>query len=157
MGYTTEFEGRIELDRALDEELYQFLMKLNETRRMKRDPKKLEEMGFTGDYGVEGEFFIDGAGYYGQAEDESILDYNRPPKTQPGLWCQWRPTLDRKGLEWDQGEKFYCADEWMMYLIDRILKPAGYVANGTIYAQGEDSEDTWELHVRDNQVSVICS
>lgn len=154
MGYTTEFEGRIELDRALDEELYNLLIKLNHTRRMKRDPEKLKEMGFTGDYGVEGEFFVEGTGSYGQGEDDSILDYNRPPGTQPGLWCQWTPTDDRKGLEWDEGEKFYHAGEWMMYLVDRILKPAGYVANGVIHAQGEDRDDTWDLCVVNNKVFV---
>ena len=27
--------------------------------------------------------------------------------TYPGIWCQWVPTDDGKGIEWDGGEKFY--------------------------------------------------
>ena len=154
MGYSTEFEGRIDLNKELTDELFNFLMKFAETRRMKRDPKKLKEMGFEGDYGIEGELFVDGGGFAGQDHDDSIIDYNNPPKTQPGLWCQWIPTDDRKGLEWDGGEKFYCADEWMDYLIRRILAPAGFVANGLIQAQGEFEDDVWELAVSNNKVTV---
>lgn len=156
MGYTTEFEGRIELDKPLTEELFTFLIKFNHTRRMKRNPEKLKEMGFTGDYGVEGEFFVDGDEPFGQGPDDSILDYNQPPRTQPGLWCQWVPTEDRNGIEWDGNEKFYHAGEWMLYLIDHILKPAGYVANGVIHAQGEFDDDAWDLCVMDNVVFVNC-
>ena len=36
-----------------------------------------------------GEYFVGGTGYAGQDEDSSILEYNDPPPSQPGLWCQW--------------------------------------------------------------------
>ena len=152
MSYTTEFEGRIELNKPLDEELFNFLMKLNQTRRMKRDPQKLKEMGYPDDYGIDGEFFVDGGGLFGQEIDDSVMNGDIPPQTQPSLWCRWRPTTDRSGIEWDGGEKFYCADDWMRYLIDSILAPAGYLANGEIQATGEE---VWQLIVTDNEVNTI--
>jgi len=147
MGYSTDFIGVIELNKALDTETAVFLNKLNTTRRMKRkglDPK----------YGIEGEFYVDGKGFAGQDHEDSIIDYNRPPKTQPSLWCQWKPTDDLTGIEWDGGEKFYNPKEWMKYIIDKILAPKGYIANGTIEAQGEETMDHWWLVVKDNVVST---
>ena len=146
MGYTTDFEGAFELDRPLDEETYALLVGLNTTRRMKRkglDPK----------YGTDGEFYCEpGSDGYGQDRDESIVDYNAPPSTQPGLWCHWTPTDDRTQLVWDEGEKFYYYTEWIVYLIERILKPRGYVVNGGVTWQGEDSDDFGKLVVKDNTV-----
>lgn len=134
------------MNKKLDDETATFLTKLANTRRVKRkvDPK----------YGVEGEFYVDGKGFKGQEDDETVIDGNSPPKTQPGLWCQWIPSDDHQGLEWDGGEKFYESDKWMEYIINRILAPKGYVVNGTIQAQGEEMDDRWELIVRNNNVHV---
>ena len=88
---------------------------------------------------------------------------------QPSLWCQWVPVKDDDGntvIEWDGGEKFYSSPEWMKYIIDHFLKPgafakdqlpflqANHICNGMIDAQGEDAEDRWRLHVRDNVVTT---
>ena len=146
MGYTTNFRGRINLDKPLDDETYNFLVKLSKTRRMKRNlPPK---------YGIEGEYFVDGEGSFGQDNTPDVIDHNTPPSTQPGLWCGWVPTEDRKGIEWDGNEKFYSSDKWMDYIINRILKPKGYVGHGVIEAQGEDMGDHWWLHVRNNKVFI---
>ena len=65
---------------------------------------------------------------------------------------QW--VLDEDGAEirWDYGEKFYDAPQWMKWLIDTYLAPAGHVCNGEIEARGEDYDDHWFLIVRDNSV-----
>ena len=146
MGYDTQFRGSIALNKPLDEKTYTFLVKLSETRRMKR---KLGP-----EYGVEGEYFVEGKGSFGQDDSSDVIDHNSPPSTQPGLWCGWVPTEDRKGIEWNEAEKFYYSDKWMDYILNRILKPKGYVGNGVIEAQGEDMGDLWWLHVRDNKVIV---
>jgi hypothetical protein len=72
-----------------------------------------------------------------------------------GFYCQWLPTEDRTGLEWDGEEKFYDGDLWMAVLIDRFLQPGGHVVNGVIDAEGEDPDDFWRLEVRDNVVYVV--
>lgn len=145
MGYTTDFEGTFKLNKRLDTETHMFLNKLNETRRMKRN--------VTG-YGIDGEFFVDGKGFAGQDQDSTIVDYNRPPKTQPSLWCQWRPTEDGMGIEWDGGEKFYNYVEWIEYIIQNVLAPKGYKLSGVVTWQGEDASDLGAIHVKNNKVET---
>ena len=146
MGYTTDFRGSFEITPKLSNEDRIFLTKLAQTRRMQR---KLDSK-----YGVEGEFFVDGAGDFGQDEDKSITDYNRPPRTQPSLWLQWIPNEDGSELEWDGNEKFYSYIEWLQYLITNIFKPKGYKLNGTVEWRGEDWDDTGSIVVKDNKIKA---
>lgn len=151
MGYTTDFEGSVQIEPPLNQEEIDFLVKFNETRRMSRE---------------KGPYFVDGDGAFGQDHEGDIIDYNSPPAGQPGLWCQWRPTDDGTALKWDRGEKFYHATDWMEYLIWHFLKPGAFAAsalpflqanhtlNGVILAQGEDINDRWKLIVGDNNVSI---
>lgn len=147
MGYTTDFEGRFKLNRKLKKKDQEFLTKFAETRRMARNVGP--------EFGVEGEFYVDGKGFAGQDSDETILDYNRPPRTQPGLWCQWVPSEDGQFLQWDGSEKFYNYVEWLKYLIDKILAPRGYKLNGVVGWQGEDRGDIGKIEVVDNVVRTL--
>ena len=151
MGYHTEFQGQITIEPPLNEQEIEYLNKFNMTRRMSRK---------------NGPYFVDGTGEFGQGKDSDIYDYNRPPSGQPGLWCQWRPTVDGTAIEWDGGEKFYESAKWMQYIIQHFLMrgafaayqlpflQANHVLNGVIYAEGEEQGDVWELHVVDNEVTV---
>jgi hypothetical protein len=144
MGYTTDFSGRFELNKPLTEKMYNYLKLFNETRRM----------GIKVDaaYGVEGEFYVEGKGSLGQGREPNIIDNNKPPRTQPGLWCQWTPHNDRMAIVWDEGEKFYNYTKWLVYLIHKILAPNGYVLNGIVSWQGEENGDVGEIFVEDNRV-----
>ena len=145
MGYTTYFDGQFDLDKPLDDETYEFLVKFNETRRMKRDvPDK---------YGIEGEFYVNGC-LAGQDVEDNVIDSNKPPSTQPGLWCQWVPTKDKKAIVWDEGEKFYDYIEWIEYLIEKILAPRGYVLNGIVKWEGDDCSDQGKIEITDNVVKI---
>ena len=160
MGYTTDFYGSVTFNKPITEELKNYINKFGETRRMKRDVEKIkktfpdwEKNCFNGNLGVNGEYFVGGNGFMGQDRDDSIVNYNDPPETQPGLWCQWM--IDDDGnLVWDGGEKFYEYGEWLTYLIDNFLAPSGYVCNGEIEFQGEDMNDFGTIHVKDNVVTV---
>ncbi|GIV43869.1 MAG: hypothetical protein KatS3mg035_0992 [Bacteroidia bacterium] len=146
MGYTTDFLGSFKLNKPLSPKMKEFLTKFAETRRMAR---KQPEM-----YGVEGEFYVDSHsdGQMGQSRTSDIIDYNNPPITQPGLWCQWVPNENGTAIEWDCGEKFYYYTEWLMYLIHKILAPNGYVLNGQVTWQGEETGDVGEIYVENNKV-----
>jgi hypothetical protein len=146
MGYTTDFDGNFTLNRPLDDETYEFLKKFAHTRRMKRrvDSK----------YGIDGEFYVDGTGDFGQDDDGTVVDHNKPPRTQPSLWCQWIPTEDKLHIEWDGGEKFYSYIEWLKYIITNFLEPKGYSLNGKVHWYGEDREDNGIIVVKDNKVST---
>lgn len=156
MGYTTEFLGGVEISPPLNEAESIYLRAFAETRRMERD---------------RGPYFVGGSGYRGQVHDEDVSNFNAPPTGQPGLWCQWVPNEDGTALEWDGGEKFYEADQWMSYLIEHFLKPEAHasasgdprfaefsfnhVLNGEIEANGDDPDDRWLLRVSDNEVFVL--
>lgn len=142
MGYTTEFRGSFELNKKLDATTHTFLNKLNETRRMSRN--------LGPEFGTEGEFFVDGRGHAGQDHEASIIDYNSPPSTQPGLWCQWRPTESGTAIEWDGGDKFYNYIPWIQYIISNVLEPKGYILNGEVAWRGEDWSDTGNIIIRNN-------
>ena len=151
MGYTTEFEGRIDIVPVLSAEEITFINKFADTRRMNRK---------------NGPYFVDGDGFAGQDDGpDEIYDHNNPPKGQPGIWCQWIVTDDGAAIVWDGGEKFYESAEWMAYIIKNFLGKdpiaakelpflKGHTLNGRIGAQGEDASDMWELLVNDNEVFV---
>lgn len=145
MGYTTDFSGEFNINKPLGDKIKQFLKLFNETRRMGREE---------GDaFGVEGEFYVFGEGSFGQAKDGRIIDYNKPPSTQPALWCGWTPNEDGTAIVWDESEKFYCYVEWLVYLINKILAPNGYVLNGVVQWQGEENGDVGEIFVNNNVVT----
>ena len=146
MGYTTDFSGRFELNKQLSPKMAQYLKLFNETRRMQRNTDEV--------FGVQGEFFVFGGGSFGQDREPNIVDYNEPPSTQPSLWNQWTPSHDGMAIEWDGGEKFYSYTEWLVYLINKILAPNGYVLNGVVEWQGEEVGDVGEIFVENNRVFI---
>lgn len=162
MGYTTDFYGSVTFNKPITDKLRDYINKFSRTRRMKRDVERIkknfpdwEKNCFNGNLGVDGEYFVGGESfvYMGRDEDESIVNYNRAPSTQPGLWCQW--IIDENGdLVWDEGEKFYEYEEWLVYLINNFFAPSGYICNGDIEFQGEDMEDFGTIHVENNVVTL---
>lgn len=139
MGYDTNFSGAFQLNKPLTVKDFQFLRKLNETRRMKRNVGS--------EYGVEGEFYV-------EDDEKNVINHNQPPITQPGLWCQWTPNEDGTAIEWDGGEKFYNYVEWIKYIIEKILAPKGYVLNGEVEWYGEDRSDEGMIQIVDNVVTT---
>src|SRR5690349_23867728 len=80
MGYTTYFNGSIDIVPPLNEDEISFLKDFATTRRMHR---------------ANGPLFVKGEGHYGQGHGpDEIYDSNRPDPDQPGLWCQWVPSED---------------------------------------------------------------
>jgi hypothetical protein len=145
MGYYTKFKGCFNLNKELDKKTHEFLIKFNKTKRVKR---KLPEK-----YGVDGEFYVDGKGFLGQEKDETVIDINIPPSTQPGLWCDWKPSEDGKKIEWDGRENFYNHIEWLEYLIDKVLEPKGYKITGKVEWIGENLKDRGVIEVIENKIN----
>lgn len=162
MGYTTTFMGSVSVEPALNAAEQDFLHDLAETRRMDR---------------VKGPLYVGGeSGATGQGPSADIHDYNRHHPDQPGLWLQWVSADDGASIEWDDNEKFYNAEEWMRYLIDNLFSPEArdyvnrnhtgdkrldlftfnHVFNGSIIAQGENTDDRWKLIVKDNVVTSVA-
>ena len=160
MGYTTEFSGSFSLDKPLLASHSAYLRKFAETRRMARnqtiasklpDPAR-EAVGLP--IGKQGAYFVGGGGHCGQDTDASVVNSNGAPDGQPGLWCQWVPTENNDGIEWDGGEKFYDYTEWLAYIIEHFLKPWGYVLDGDVEWFGEDRDDRGIIIVENNIIST---
>jgi len=161
MGYHTNFEGSFQLDKPLHPIHLTFLKKFNETRRMKRDPFKLQygssfaRLAGLESLGVEGGYYVEGAGFCGQDREDSIIDHNCPPAGQPSLWCQWTPNENGTKIVWDDGEKFYDYTKWIEYLIEHFLEPWGYKLNGEVFWFGEEDNDRGKIVIKDNVVEEI--
>ena len=161
MGYDTYFRGSFKFNKPVDDWLVDYINKFNKTRRMKRSNEQIKanfhnwkELCFNGELGNEGEYFIGGIGHYGQYCDTSVLNGNCPPARQPGLWCQWIIGGDNDELVWDEGEKFYDYYDWLFYMIKHFFEPLGYVLNGEIEFEGEESEDFGVICVTENVISM---
>lgn len=151
MGYTTEFRGRFKFNKPVEGKALRLLQGISGTRRMARNVDEVK-------YGVEGEFYFKGSGHRGQGDEANIIDYNRPPRNQPGLWCDWEVTKNDNGLytflEWNEMEKTYNYVEWLKYIIEKIVVPHGYVLNGVVRWSGEDQDDVGAIIVTDNKVET---
>ena len=161
MGYHTDFSGEFSLNTPLTPEHKAYLEAFNRSRRMVRDPNQTAELqdpvrkaaGLP--LGPESAYFVGTAdANFGQDRTLDILDYNRPPKGQPWLWCQWVPNDLGDTIEWDGGEKFYSYVDWIRYLLENFLKPWGYVLNGEVEWFGEESDDRGKIVITDNQVKI---
>jgi len=158
MGYTTEFEGAFQLDKPLTEDHAAYLKAFAETRRMKRDAGKTAlrpdpvRVAAGLPVGADGAFFVGEGGFAGQARGDDVLDANSPGGGQPSLWCQWVPTEDGTGLEWDEGEKFRSYKLWLTYIIENFLTPWGYTLTGMVDWRGEDHGDVGTILVEDGAV-----
>lgn len=161
MGYTTDFDGSMEISPPLTPERVSYINKFSETRRMKRDPQKAsklhdplrEAVGLP--IGEDGCYFVGGSGGYDK--DGSIVEHNYPPANQPGLWCQWIVSEDGSSLEWDFGEKFYAYEDWLNYIQDHFLTPWGSKLNGKIDWCGEDRDDMGVIYAKDGMVEAVVS
>jgi len=176
MGYTTDFTGQFNLDKPLTLEQTEYLIKFCRTRHMKRDAVKTNKrpdplrkaVGLP--IGNEGGYFVNEGGDFGQSQGSDVLDGNKAPSGQPGLWCQWIPG-DQDGLPyhegsdegedegatyivWDGREKFYEYVAWLKYIIENFLIPWGHNLNGEVDWEGEDFDDLGKIIVKDNIVTT---
>jgi hypothetical protein len=155
MGYTTEYFGRFNLDKPLSKDHAAYLLQFSKVPHLCRNTDDLldkdhpirETVGLP--LGIEGEYFVSDDEYIGVIVD------SYSPSTQPGVWCQWCPTEDGEGIEWDKGEKFYNDKEWLEYLINHFFKVWGYTLNGKVEWRGESGDDFGKIFVKDNVVKTL--
>lgn len=160
MGYTTDFEGSFTLNQPLTEAHAAYLKAFAGTRRMHRDAVKTAliadpvRAAVNLPVGKDGGFFVGNTANVGQDKTDDIIEYNDPPKGQPGLWCQWVPTASGDSIEWDGGEKFNEYTAWLEYIVTNFLQPWGYVLNGKVKWYGEERSDTGTISVKNNVVKT---
>lgn len=157
MGYTTTFDGFFTLDQRLFDSQVLYLLEFANTRRVKRNVAVLQNVPDPAREAVDLPLGEEGGYFVNQKWDEehdweSAIDYNKPPSGQPGLWCQWIPTDDGRGIQWDGGEKFYHYIAWLQYIILHFLEPWGYQLSGEVKWRGEDASDKGLIVLANNQL-----
>ena len=85
MGYTTTFTGHLSFNKKPSKALKAFINNFSKSRRMKRDVNEIKQSDanwqnncFKGKLGIEGEYYIG-------KDENSVVNYNCPPSTQPSL------------------------------------------------------------------------
>jgi hypothetical protein len=178
MGYNTTFRGSFLLNKILRPEHKAYLRRFSEMQhvaldeeRLKNYPDPLREvvglpigkngMYFTGlidpDEGGNSLLLYSLSFDKMEALDnmeaimQSLLEHARG---FPSARCQWVPTYNSWGIEWDQGDKFYGYVEWLRFLIEHFLLPWGYELSGTVSYEGEQGEHG-RIIVTNNEVSVV--
>jgi hypothetical protein len=143
MGYDTYFKGKLKFDKPLSEKDRELVMNLHATRRYKRPvDEKI--------YGKDGEF------YFGSEKENTDPDfYSTPPNKQPSVWNRW--LTDEKGEYYflDNDEKIYFDYEWIVWMMENIFIPKGYVLNGAVFGQGEEVGDLTLLIVKNNKIEYL--
>lgn len=160
MTYQVNFKGQWHLNKPLNDNHKLYLIQFSNIRHMKRDVSKVEFMpdelrvsaGLT--IGTDAEFFVGGGGSFGQERDSSILNYNKPPATQPGLWNGWTPNSDGTAIIWDEIENFYNYVDWIQYMIKNFFNPWDYILNGDIAWQGDAVKDKGIINIINNIITV---
>ena len=160
MGYNTEFTGQFDINPVLSVKQMAYLRKFSYTRRMKRDPHIATSMpddvrlAVDLPIGQDACYFTGGTGVCGQDKDFSVVDHNSPPFGQPSLWCQLITYRD-SSIYWNGTEKFSDYTEWLRYLIKHFFIPWDLILDGESVWQGEESDDSGIIHVKDNVVNAL--
>jgi hypothetical protein len=112
------FSGEFKLNKKLTVSLSQFINALSNTVRCVR---KVDN--YT--YGFESEFFV----------NDNFSDISKPirvPSTQPMGLLEWKPNNKRNAIIWTGNANFNTYAEWLLYLIEKILAPNGYILYGEV-------------------------
>jgi hypothetical protein len=159
MSHDIEFTGHVTVEPPLNADEARYLHRFARSRRFHR---------VSGPYTTETD----------QSRGDDTVHYNRKSPEQPSLNCDWRPTEDAAGIEWDGSGNSDRYDKWMQYLIDTFLSvdatlraelaepvpgrhyPSEFahftfdhVVNGVIQTKGEYEYDRGRLVVDHNAVS----
>jgi len=161
MRRTTDFVGEFDINLALSQLQIDYLIEFSRTRRMRRDAQIASNMSDSVrinvglPIGKEACYFTGGLGMHGQVNDVSIMDQNSSPLDQPGLWCQWIPSVDGISLKWNGVEKFYNYVEWLEYIIKHFLIPWDRVLSGQVRWLVVKDCDSGIIYIRDNEVKSV--
>ena len=159
MSYEIEYAGQFDLNTPLTEAHRAYLDRFSSTRRMKRN---VEELALTPDpirmaallpNGPEGAYFVGSSAFMGQDMDApSVIEPDKPPTGQPGLWCVWSPNPEGTAIGCWEPSPVYEFSEWLQYLITNFLIPWGYTVSGEVTLTGDDEAELGKIVVVENRV-----
>lgn len=85
---------------------------------------------------------------------EKFAEERHEKRSDPNYpWCQWVPSDDGTAIVYTENEiSGYYITEWLRAIVDRFLKPWGYILNGQAQWEGDEAGDLGVIVVRDNEV-----
>lgn len=161
MSYETKIQGQFALYHPLEPNQTLYLQTFSNTRRMKRkasiarnmpDPIRINAKI---SLGKDAQFFTGGIGLHGQDKDPSIINFNQPPASQPGLWCPWTIFSDNQTIIPIHTKTPYEFNSWLHFIIENFVKRWNNTLNGSIIWQGEKIEDRGKTIVKDNVIQIL--
>ena len=72
----------------------------------------------------------------------------------PSHNCSWIYDSKSQSIKWDGQERFYNYVEWIIWIIEGILRPRGYVLDGMIHFRGMCVRDQGMIMIENNEVEV---
>ncbi len=157
--YKTKFVGHFVLDKALQPAHAAYLHAFSKARHMRWNMERIAAIPDPIREAVDLPLGDNGAYFVAAGDDASADSLADQPyaETQglPNLYCDWQPTADAYGIEWNRQTNTYFYADWLEYLIVHFLKRWGYVLNGEVCWQGDDPADSGVLKVTDNLVKAV--
>jgi len=162
MTYPTRYEGQLTIEPPLNNQEVKALTDFFHSRRIRTTGGPLDCRTLDGGH-------------------QDVLDYNKPPEGQPGLYCDLEVTEAGDVLRWDRSsETGPDLDKWIVYVIDHLLKEGAefdirerdfdlsqmsdenllrsftfdHGVNGHLVATTTQTGEVWKIVVRDNKVFV---
>lgn len=86
-----------------------------------------------------------------------IIDHNKPPCSQPTLYCKWIINEEGTIIRWNGHHKFPSHIRWIVYIIEKFLIHWGYKLSGEITYQGHDELNQGSIVIQNNIVKIISS
>lgn len=170
MGYSTVYVGDIKIEGVVPIKVFDYINEFSKIRHMKRNNKIIKELDinygikiFDYKLGTDGEYYVN---YSDPLMDDlefkdSIIDYNAPPSTQPGLWCKWILKGEKKidgyenvKIQWNRAEKFYDGYEWLKYIINNFLGKKGLRCEGVLSSINDFNEVEY-IFVVNNKIKLF--
>ena len=160
-------KGCLFFNKKIKKSLYNTLMDFYNTRHYKRAGKEKDGLLYLDPYDKEAP---DWRSLYEQqgwdnAVPKEVADYSTVVDGAPSLYCHWKPSPDRMGLEFDKCGKAENLLEWLKFLIQYFIKPNGYLISGeitiqynvgiSVHVNGKVTNKDWHSNtivIKDNEI-----
>lgn len=151
MGYHTDFTGKFHFEKNASREFMEYINAFSHARHVLRNAEEIKHADpewkkhcFHGDLGEYGEYYADPSNAFAMP-NENIIQ-----KNVPGYYCEWYMP-DTGTLMHNDGTDYYQDyQNWLFFLLRNFIIPDHYILNGSVYWNGEDTEDLGILVIQNN-------
>lgn len=154
--YQTRLFGRFTLDKPLTTTHAEYLHAFSEKPHMRWYTDKIALLPDPVRAAVGLPLGDGGAYFVGDVVDEAryVEQALAEVRGLPNRFCDWQPTADNMGIEWNGMTDTYFYVEWLDYLMRHFLTPWGYRLAGEVHWQGDHPGDAGVITFTDGVMQV---